>query len=75
MGYKYIEPFYFVLALIVGLLYVYYYTPEPVIIIKYPTPFNLDTIYKDNANTCYRYDIKKSECPLNKDLIKTFKPL
>ena len=49
----------------------YITNPLPNIIIKYPTPENTGKIiYKDNADTCYKYESNEVECPTNeKDII------
>ena len=71
---NYIDPFWFIMALGVGLLYTYVTAPPPEIIIKYPTPFNQhDTIYTDKAGVCYKYKVKLSSCPQNNDRIRSRK--
>ena len=66
-----IDPFYFVLALCVGLLYTYVSTPQPEIVFKYPTPDNAsNTTYVDDAGVCYRYKVNKTMCPADKNKIK-----
>ena len=71
----YIDPLIFLVSLCIGLAYTYYITPQPQMIIKYPTPFNAGKIkYTDKTGTCYKYKIRSSSCPLNTDLIKTFNP-
>lgn len=70
--FDYVDPFILLISLCVGLLYTYLYVPKPSIIIKYPTPFNSDTIkYVDDAGVCYKYKVEKTECPANKAEIKT----
>ena len=49
------------IALCVGLLYTYLTIPEPMIVIKYPTPFNVGQVtYQDQNQVCYQYHIKKT---------------
>lgn len=68
---KCIDPFVFLIALFVGLLYTYITTPPPRVVIKYPTPFNIkDTVYVDENKVCYKYMIKEVECPSDKSKIK-----
>ena len=55
----------FLISFSIGLLYVYIIGPERKAIIKYPTPFNSNTLYKDNANNCYIYESKKVSCTEN----------
>ena len=69
--FDYIDPFYFLIALCVGLLYTYVSTPEPHSVIKYPTPFNADDItYVDDAGVCYKYKVVPKECPTDPQKIK-----
>lgn len=55
----------FLIAFSLGLLYIYIIGPERKAIIKYPTPYNNNVIYKDNANNCYVYESKKVSCTEN----------
>lgn len=67
-----IKPHYFIIAFAVGMLYVYLTTPRPEIVEKFPSPFNAGTIkYKEEDNNrCFVFNAKKTECPLDKTLIK-----
>lgn len=66
-----IHPLYFFLAFAVGLLMCYVTNPKPQVVVKFPSPFNAGKItYKDNNNTCYRYQASKVSCPVDKNLIK-----
>ncbi len=68
---KYIEPFYFFIALFIGMFFTYISTPIPDIIIKYPTPENAGrVIYKDDADVCYKYRAEEVQCPSDKSKIK-----
>ena len=63
----FIDPLYFLLALFLGLGYTYLTAPEPKIVIKYPTPFNIkDTIYQDRNGVCYKYKIIPTKCAADK---------
>lgn len=69
--FDYIDPFYFLIALSVGLLYAYLNAPEPRIVVKYPTPHNAGKIlYKDDAGVCYRYKVNEISCPKDASKIK-----
>ena len=69
----YIDPFYFLVALCVGLFYTYITAPTPRIVIKYPTPFNVGKVtYVDQGGVCYRYQMKKVDCPTDKSKIKKY---
>jgi hypothetical protein len=68
---KYFDPFYFLLALFIGILIVYTTVPAPDIIIMYPTPENAGKIvYQDAANNCYKYEANSVDCPNNENEIK-----
>ena len=61
---EYISPLWLIIALGVGILLNYISTPPPKIVIKYPTPDNSHKIiYKDSAETCYKYKPKEVQCP------------
>jgi hypothetical protein len=69
---KNINPYYFLIALAVGMFFVYISTPPPEIIIEYPTPDNAGkVIYKEDNNLgCYTYMAKKVSCPIDDDQIE-----
>ena len=68
---KYIIPFYFFIALFIGLFVAYVSTPVPHVIIKYPTPENAGKIiYRDDADVCYKYKATEVSCPKDKGKIK-----
>lgn len=67
----YINLFWFLLSLAIGLAYVYVYNPPKHIIYKFPSPINAsNTIYRDKSNMCYKFESKVTECPIDKSLIK-----
>ena len=67
----YINIFWFLASLTIGLLYVYITNPPKNIIYKFPSPLNSNqTIYKDNSNLCFKFKSERVACPVNKDLIK-----
>lgn len=69
--FEFIDPFYFLIALCVGLLYTYISTPPPEIVVKYPTPFNAGQVtYVDDAGVCYKYKVQPTSCPANPAKIK-----
>jgi len=61
---------YFLGAFAVGILYVYLTSPEPRIVMKFPSPYNQDVVYKDQNETCYKYQAESSSCPLDTSIIK-----
>ena len=67
----YINPVAFFIALAIGLFITYIYAPPKKIIIKWPTPENSGKIvYKDHADTCYKYKANEIDCPDDKSQIK-----
>ena len=61
---------YFLIALFVGLIYIYFNDDKRKIII-YPTLSNNDKVeFRDNAFNCYKYNMKEVKCPMNKNSIK-----
>jgi hypothetical protein len=58
-----ISPFYFFLSFAIGLMVVYIMAPQPEIVLKFPSPYNAGSIvYKDKADTCYKYRAVKVDC-------------
>ena len=50
----------FIIALGIGFFFVYVFQPKPNIIIKYPTPENLDDIiYTDDSGLRYKYELEE----------------
>lgn len=69
---EYVNPLAFFIALFVGIFIVYLSVPEPKIIIKYPTPENVDkNIYKDGSDTCYKYQANEVDCDNYEDIEET----
>ena len=53
----------FIIAFGVGILYVYLSAPKPKIIIKYPTPYNVNkVVYKNENDICYKYNAEEIKC-------------
>jgi hypothetical protein len=49
----------------------YVLTPPPRIVFKHPNPENAGkTVYKDNSDNCYKYEVDKVPCPKDKNKIK-----
>lgn len=61
---------YFIGAFALGILYVYLSTPDPHVVIKFPSPYNQDVVYKDQSNTCYKYHADATTCPVDSAKIK-----
>lgn len=59
-----IQPIWFFLALGVGIAIAMWYRPDTTVVVKQPTPYNVDhTVFKDTAGSCYRYDALSVQCP------------
>lgn len=68
--FKIINLKFFLLALFIGLIYMYFNDDRKKIII-YPTTSNFDKIeYKDRAENCFKYNLKEVKCPAKKTTIK-----
>lgn len=53
----------FLIMFILGMFYVYISAPKPIVVIKYPTPYNANKIvYKNNNDTCYKYSVDEVKC-------------
>ena len=66
-----IRPFYFFAAFAAGLLFCYVFTPAPQVVVKFPSPYNADSVvYRDKADTCYKYAAEKVSCPIARSIIK-----
>lgn len=60
----------FLIALFIGLIYIYIDTAKKDITV-FPTPSNIENIlYRDKAQNCYKYEILETKCPENKSNIK-----
>ena len=61
----------FFIAFSIGIFLTYIYSPPKKIVIKWPTPENAGKIiYKDHADTCYKYKANEIPCPDDKSQIK-----
>lgn len=55
---------YVLLGLLLGFLIVYFTSPKPKVIVKYPTIDNIgNTTYVDEKGNCYKYYAKEITCP------------
>lgn len=49
-------PLYFIIAIFITMFVLYLIYPDPVIIVKYPTPDNeFSDVYVDDKDVCYKY--------------------
>jgi hypothetical protein len=66
-----LNPYAFLLALGVGLLYCYITLPPKKIIIKHPTPENAGkVVYHDEDNNCFKYKAEEIQCPTDDNNVK-----
>lgn len=57
---------YFFISLCLGLFFVYIFSKQPEIILKYPTPETENNlIYQDKNDICYKYKSKEVKCGEN----------
>jgi hypothetical protein len=69
---KLIDPIYFIVSFLVGLVYIHFTQAPPRVVIKYPTPVNAGKItYVDDAGVCYKYKMEKKNCPADKSKLST----
>lgn len=53
----------FFIAFALGIFYVYISSPQPRLVIKYPTPYNANKVYYQNDdNMCYKYEAEEVKC-------------
>lgn len=61
----------FLLGILIGIVLVFIYKEEKVIIYDYPKPFD-NKIYKDKNNACYQYVTKEVKCDENEKTLKQY---
>jgi hypothetical protein len=61
---------YLVISFCIGIGFVYFTTPPPTVVNKFPSPFNVDdTIYKNSEDKCYRYKSEKVNCSKHDNVV------
>ena len=56
----------FLISFVIGIFFTYLLTPMPKIVYKYPKPDEVDKYtFKDDSNTCYKYNAHEVSCPHN----------
>lgn len=71
--FKKINNLVFIISFVVGIFFTYLLTPMPKIVYKYPKPDEVDNYtFKDNTDTCYKYNANEISCPSDKSLINEF---
>jgi|TARA_B110000977_G_scaffold117860_2_gene152127 hypothetical protein len=53
---------FFIVSFAIGMGIVYFYQPKMEIIYKFPNPNNLETVYTDKNDGCYKFKIEKKDC-------------
>lgn len=63
----------FIVGLVVGTFVLFFFKSEPVVVMKYPHPVNVDgRTYKDKNGVCYRYTSKEASCDSNEGVLKQY---
>ena len=71
MFWKFVDFKVFLVSLALGLLFVYLSTPNPTVIVVYPTPETVDKLaYEDKAGNCYKFEAQEVACPSDASKIK-----
>ncbi len=66
------NPLLFLAGLLVGIFLVCMMSPEQKIIVKYPTPENGATVYKDGNGVCYKYGSTEVSCDAEKAKLRDY---
>ena len=62
----------FIIALALGILFVYLTEPPNKVVYIYPSPENINKFeYKDKADNCFNYTMDRVDCPKDKSLISS----
>jgi len=68
---KYVSLPVFLVALSVGLVFMYLTPAETTKVVVYPTPDNKDEfLYGDKVGNCYKFEQVETQCPADRSLIK-----
>jgi len=68
---KFLKLHVFILGFLIGIVFVRLSSPEHNTVFVYPTPDNINHLeYKDKADNCFAYNVKKVTCPKKKNNIK-----
>ena len=63
----------FLAGIAVGLVILFVYKADPVYVLKYPHPSNVDgRVYRDKNDVCYRYTSKEVNCDSNEGTLKPY---
>jgi hypothetical protein len=65
----------FIIALAVGLFFVYIHNPNKHVVYVYPTPVNInDYQVKDRSGNCYHFESEQVKCPKDESMIEQYIP-
>lgn len=68
---KYVSLPVFLVALSVGIVFMYLTPAEMTKVVVYPTPDNKDEfLYGDKVGNCYKFEQVETQCPADRSLIK-----
>jgi hypothetical protein len=63
----------FLIGIACGTFILFFFKPEPVTMMKYPHPTNVDgRTYKDKNDVCYRYTSKEVNCDDNEGALRPY---
>jgi hypothetical protein len=64
---------FFIIALSVGLLFVYIHNPNKHVVYVFPTPENVNSVqYKDLSDNCYQFKANEVSCPKDSSKIEKY---
>ena len=67
---KYINPRIFIISFTICLVIVYFTSPEPITIYRFPNPENSGKLtYQDKNKNCFKYEASEVKCPSDPNLI------
>jgi len=71
--YQHLKLFPFMIGIILGVVGIFFFTPEKTIIHKYPNPHDKKPhIYKDKNGICYTYEPTEVNCDNHETNMKDF---
>jgi hypothetical protein len=63
----------FLCGIVLGLYLVFYFKPEPVTVVRFPSPDNVDKdVYRDKNGVCYKYKSTEVDCDKNEKDIRQY---
>jgi hypothetical protein len=63
----------FLVGIGLGVYLVFNFNPEQPVLVKFPHPDNIDTVfYRDKASACYKYKVTSVDCDKNEKNLKEY---